>query len=61
MGRNEEYIIEFGKNIKTIRTEKGFSQEHLAYDADIPINQIGRIERGKSILLFLIYLQLQML
>ena len=61
MERNEEYIIEFGKNIKSIRTEKGLSQEHLAYDADIPINQIGRIERGKSILLFLIYLQLQML
>lgn len=27
--------------------ERGLSQEDLANDADIPINQIGRIERGE--------------
>ena len=30
-----------------LRIEKGFSQEELAYQADIPINQVGRIERGE--------------
>ena len=41
------YIKSFGKNLKRIRLEKGFSQEQLAYASDIPISQIGRIERGE--------------
>lgn len=40
-------IIQFGKNLKRIRLEKGLTQEELANDADIPINQVGRIERGE--------------
>lgn len=43
----EEFIINFGKLIKKLRIEKKFSQEVLANDADIPINQIGRIERAE--------------
>lgn len=34
-------------NLKLIRIGKGLSQETLAYEADIPINQVGRIERGE--------------
>lgn len=45
--RNNRLIIQFGKHLKSIRLEKGLSQEDLANDADIPINQIGRIERGE--------------
>ncbi|MFM8913325.1 MAG: helix-turn-helix domain-containing protein, partial [Flammeovirgaceae bacterium] len=40
-------IETFGIHLKSIRTERGLSQEELANDADIPINQIGRIERGE--------------
>ena len=45
--KNQKIISAFGKNLKSIRLEKGFSQEYLANLADIPINQIGRIERGE--------------
>jgi transcriptional regulator with XRE-family HTH domain len=38
---------EFGKRIKKLRLNKNLSQEMLANDADIPINQIGRIERAE--------------
>jgi transcriptional regulator with XRE-family HTH domain len=46
---NEEkvFITKFGERIKKIRLEKNLSQEMLANDANIPINQIGRIERAE--------------
>ena len=42
-----EYIKRFGINLKQIRISKKISQEILAYSADIPISQVGRIERGE--------------
>ncbi|WP_395054452.1 helix-turn-helix domain-containing protein [Flavobacterium sp.] len=42
-----EYIKRFGINLKQVRTSKKISQEVLAYSADIPISQVGRIERGE--------------
>jgi transcriptional regulator with XRE-family HTH domain len=45
--RDSKLIEEFGSHLKALRIKKGFSQEDLANDADIPINQIGRIERGE--------------
>ncbi len=45
--RDKTYIRNFGMNLKLIRIGKGLSQETLAYEADIPINQVGRIERGE--------------
>jgi transcriptional regulator with XRE-family HTH domain len=44
--RHTEYLLEFGKNIKKIREKKGISQEALAYEAELSISQISRIERG---------------
>ena len=46
---NEDKIFEkkIGERIKEIRISKKLSQEMLANDADIPINQIGRIERAE--------------
>lgn len=41
------FLKTFGKNLKEYRLNKGFSQEELAYAADIPISQVGRIERGE--------------
>lgn len=37
-----------GQRIKTLRLEKGFSQEKLAFKADIGISYIGAIERGEK-------------
>jgi transcriptional regulator with XRE-family HTH domain len=45
--RNTELLITFGQNLRKIRESKNFSQEELAYNADIPISQVGRIERGE--------------
>ena len=46
---NDEIILikKFGEKLKKIRLEKNLSQEMLANDANIPINQIGRIERAE--------------
>jgi transcriptional regulator with XRE-family HTH domain len=45
--RDNRLIKDFGNHLRTIRIKKGLSQEDLANDADIPINQVGRIERGE--------------
>ncbi|MFD1616078.1 helix-turn-helix domain-containing protein [Gelatiniphilus marinus] len=45
--KNKEFISAFGGNLKKIRNEAGLSQEDLANDADIPLSQVGRIERGE--------------
>lgn len=36
-----------GKRIKELRKAQGLSQEDLSYEADIPLSQVGRIERGE--------------
>ena len=41
------FIKSFGKSLRKLRRSKKLSQENLANDADIPINQVGRIERGE--------------
>ena len=45
--RDINLISQFGSNLKKLREGKELSQEDLANDADIPINQVGRIERGE--------------
>ena len=42
-----ELIKSVGDKIRTKRLELNLSQETLSYDANIPRNQIGRIERGE--------------
>lgn len=39
-------LINFGKNLRLTRLEKGFTQEQLANELGIEISQISRIERG---------------
>jgi transcriptional regulator with XRE-family HTH domain len=36
-----------GANIRACREELGWTQEDLAYEADMHINEVGRAERGK--------------
>lgn len=45
--RNHKLLKQFGHHLKAMRLKKRLSQETLAFEADIPISQIGRIERGE--------------
>lgn len=45
--KNKEFTKAFGKNLKRLRNDASLSQEELANDADIPLSQVGRIERGE--------------
>ena len=46
--RDESYLKDFGIHLKTLRIEKGISQERLAVLADISENQIYNVENGKN-------------
>jgi transcriptional regulator with XRE-family HTH domain len=41
------FIKNVGQKLREKRLSKHLSQATLSYDANIPINQIGRIERGE--------------
>jgi transcriptional regulator with XRE-family HTH domain len=43
----ENQLQLFGNNVKTLRIEKGYSQEKLAEVADFDRTYISLIERGK--------------
>ena len=45
--KDHKYIKDFGQHLRKLRKANNLSQEDLANDADIPINQIGRIERAE--------------
>jgi transcriptional regulator with XRE-family HTH domain len=42
-----ELLKSVGEKIREKRLERNLSQELLSYDANIPRNQVGRIERGE--------------
>ena len=44
--RNEEGIKRLGARIKKLRTQQKISQSQLAFEAGIPREQVGRIEKG---------------
>lgn len=39
---------EFGKKLKTIRTQRHLSQEELAFQCNMQASHIGQIERGQK-------------
>lgn len=45
--RDKKLLQKFGYHLRELRQAAGLTQEELANDADIPINQVGRIERGE--------------
>lgn len=45
--RNNDYIIAFGKHLRSIRNAKGLSMEKLAQQAGLEYSQISDIELGK--------------
>ncbi len=40
--------VQIGKNVRKLRTKKGWSQEKLAREADMSLNFIGYVERGST-------------
>ncbi len=44
--RHDKFLKQFGNNLRTIRIQKGLTQEDLAFEAELDLTQIGRIERG---------------
>jgi transcriptional regulator with XRE-family HTH domain len=45
--KDKQFVKQFGERVRNLRIEKNLSQEELANTAEIPINQVGRIERGE--------------
>ncbi|MBI9038892.1 MAG: helix-turn-helix transcriptional regulator [Bacteroidales bacterium] len=48
MKSKKEILIKFGEKVRDIRKEKGLSQEHLAFKADLHRTYIGMIERAEK-------------
>ncbi len=46
-GEEKEILIKIGNKIRVLREQKDLSQFQLATEADIPKNQVGRIERAE--------------
>lgn len=44
---SNEILINFGNKLKTLRQEKGYSQEALALEIDVDRTYIGKIERAE--------------
>ena len=38
----------FGKALRRLRTERGWSQERLAAEAGVTLNYVGNLERGEQ-------------
>ena len=45
--KNKSLVKTLGERIRNFRIEMNLSQLELANEADIPLSQIGRIERGE--------------
>lgn len=46
--KNIALVKSLGSRIRELRLQQNMSQEDLANEADIPLSQIGRIERGEN-------------
>lgn len=44
---DEEGVNAFAKRLKEVRKFKGYTQERLAFEADIELSQIARIETSR--------------
>jgi transcriptional regulator with XRE-family HTH domain len=48
MNSKRKILIKFGEMVRKIRNKKGFSQEELAYKANLHRTYIGMIERAEK-------------
>ncbi len=44
----QEILVKFGKRVRTIRKNKGLSQEELSFKANLHRTYIGMIERAEK-------------
>jgi transcriptional regulator with XRE-family HTH domain len=44
--RDKDLLKEFGQNFRRVRKAKKFTQKNLAFEADVEVSQIYRIENG---------------
>ncbi|MFN7911719.1 MAG: helix-turn-helix domain-containing protein [Bacteroidota bacterium] len=44
--RHDKFLKQFGNNLRELRIKKGLTQEDLAFESELDLTQIGRIERG---------------
>lgn len=42
----KEILIQFGKRLREIRSERNYTQQQLADELNIEVSQVSRIERG---------------
>ena len=45
--RDQEVLIEFGNKLKDLRILKGLTLQQLAFEAEMEISQVHRVEKGK--------------
>ncbi len=45
--RDQELLIEFGNKLKDLRTLRGLTLQQLAFEAEMEISQVHRVEKGK--------------
>lgn len=45
--RDQEILTAFGAKLKEHRTVKGLTLEQLAFEAEIEVSQVHRVEKGK--------------
>lgn len=45
--RDKEILTVFGNKLKELRTSKGLTLQELAFEADMEISQVHRVEKGK--------------
>ena len=48
MESSSEILVNFGNNVRELRKKKGYSQEELAFRADLHRTYIGMIERAEK-------------
>lgn len=44
----KELLIELGKNIKNLRTSRGYTQQEFALKYNFGVAWLGRVERGEK-------------
>lgn len=46
--RDQEFMVKLGAQIRKLRENRKWSQEHLSSLIDIDVRQLGRIERAET-------------
>ena len=47
MARRADILVRFGRRVRELRKEQGYSQEGFAYECELDRTYVGGIERGE--------------